>query len=132
MLDWLLLWNFKYFFCCNHSRSSLVTAFIFSLLYSEIVTFVLIISFYFYFNYNACDSLMDRADKGCDENVTTLDFCLEGAVCRKWCSQKACNIHNIVILCWSLFLNVLAWRPATLLKQTLTQVFSCEYCEAFK
>ena len=31
---------------------------------------------------------MDRADKGRDENATTLDFCSEGAVYRKWCSQK--------------------------------------------
>ena len=46
---------------------------------------------------------MDRADKGCDENVTTLDFCLEGAVCRKWCSQKACNIHRKTSVLESLF-----------------------------
>ena len=31
-------------------------------------------------------------------------------------------------LCWGLFLiNLQAWRPATLLKKTSEQVFSCEY-----
>ena len=36
-------------------------------------------------------------------------------------------------LYWSLFLIKLqAFRPATLLKWTPTQTFSCEYCEKFK
>ena len=36
-------------------------------------------------------------------------------------------------LCWSFFLIKLkALRPETLLKQTPTQVFSCEYCSVFK
>ena len=36
-------------------------------------------------------------------------------------------------LCWSLFLiRLQAWRPATLLKKTSTQVLSCEYCEILK
>ena len=35
--------------------------------------------------------------------------------------------------CWSLFkIKLQAWKPATLLKRTLTQSFSCEYCEIFK
>ena len=35
--------------------------------------------------------------------------------------------------CWSIFLTKLhAWRPATLLKETPTQVFYCEICEIFK
>ena len=36
-------------------------------------------------------------------------------------------------LCWSLFLIKLqVWRPATLSKEALTQVFPCKYCEIFK
>ena len=36
-------------------------------------------------------------------------------------------------LCWSLFLIKLQfWGPATLLKKTPTQVFSCEICKLFK
>ena len=36
-------------------------------------------------------------------------------------------------LCQSLFFNKVAGlRPATLLKKTLAQVFSCEYCEIYK
>ena len=36
-------------------------------------------------------------------------------------------------LCRSFFLNKVAGlRPATLLKKTLAQVFSCEFCENFK
>ena len=34
-------------------------------------------------------------------------------------------------LCWSLFL-IKAYGPATLLKETSTQVFSCESCKIFK
>ena len=35
-------------------------------------------------------------------------------------------------LCQSLFFNKVAGRPATLLKKTLAQVFSCEFCEISK
>ena len=36
-------------------------------------------------------------------------------------------------LCWSFFFTKLqAFRPATLLKETPTQVFSCEICEIHK
>ena len=35
-------------------------------------------------------------------------------------------------LCWSRFLIKLAWRPATLLKKTPTQVFSYEICKILK
>ena len=36
-------------------------------------------------------------------------------------------------MCQSLsLLKIKAFRPATLLKSALTQVFSCEYCKAFK
>ena len=36
-------------------------------------------------------------------------------------------------MCWSLFLIKLQdWRPVFLFKETLTQVFFCEYCEIFK
>ena len=36
-------------------------------------------------------------------------------------------------LCWSLFLTkLLAYGPAILLKETPTQLFSCEYCKIFK
>ena len=39
-------------------------------------------------------------------------------------------------LCWSLFFNEVAGlidlRPATLLKKTLTQIFSCEFYEIFR
>ena len=35
--------------------------------------------------------------------------------------------------CWSIFLmKFQAWRPATLIKETPTRVFSCEICEIFK
>ena len=32
----------------------------------------------------------------------------------------------------SLLIKLPGFRPATLLKETPTQVFSCEYCEIFK
>ena len=32
----------------------------------------------------------------------------------------------------SLLIKLQGFRPATLLKETLTQVFSCEYCKTFK
>ena len=36
-------------------------------------------------------------------------------------------------LCWSLlFIKLLAWRPATLLKRDSNKVFSCEIYENFK
>ena len=35
-------------------------------------------------------------------------------------------------LCLSLFFNKVADRPTTLLKKTLAQVFSCEFCEISK
>ena len=36
-------------------------------------------------------------------------------------------------LCWSHFLiKMLAFSPVTLLKETPTEVFSCEYCKKFK
>ena len=36
-------------------------------------------------------------------------------------------------LCWRLFSKKLqTFRPKTLLKETLTQMFSCEHCEIFK
>ena len=35
-------------------------------------------------------------------------------------------------LCLSLFFNKVAGRPTTLLKKTLAQVFSCEFCEISK
>ena len=58
-------------------------------------------------------------------------------------SQRRCPVRKGVLrnfakftgkqLCQSLFLNKVAGlRPATLLKNTLAQVFSCEYCEIYK
>ena len=32
----------------------------------------------------------------------------------------------------SLLIKLQGFRPATLLKETLTQMFSCEYCKAIK
>ena len=57
-------------------------------------------------------------------------------------SHQRCSIEKAVLknfsiftgkhLCWSFFLIQLqAWRPAILLKETPTQVFSCEFCEIF-
>ena len=54
------------------------------------------------------------------------------------CSIKKGALKNFAVLtekhlCWSLFLIKLqAWRHATLLNETPTQVFSWEYCEIFK
>ena len=52
------------------------------------------------------------------------------------CSVRKGTLRNFLgkHLCQSLFLNkVAALRPATLLKKkTLTQVFSCEFCEISK
>ena len=46
---------------------------------------------------------------------------------------KKLTIFTEKHLCWSLFLIKLqTWRPTTLSKKTLTQVFSCEYCETFQ
>ena len=58
-------------------------------------------------------------------------------------SHRRCFITKAVIKnfaiftwkhqCWSLFLiNLKAFRCETLLKEALTQVFSCDYCEIFK
>ena len=40
------------------------------------------------------------------------------------------KILTLKHLCWILFLD--AFRSATLLKETPSQMFSCEYCEIFK
>ena len=54
------------------------------------------------------------------------------------CSVKEDVLKNFAIftgkhLCFGVFFNILqAWRPATLLKETPTQVLSCEYCKLFK
>ena len=58
-------------------------------------------------------------------------------------SHRRCFIKKAVLkhfaiftwkhLCWSLFLIKLQpFRSATLLKETPTQLFSCDYCEIFK
>ena len=58
-------------------------------------------------------------------------------------SHRSCSVKKDALksfakftgkhLCWSLFLNkVEGLRPATILKKTLTQVISCDYCEIFK
>ena len=66
---------------------------------------------------------------------------------RRWCesrsSHRRCSAKKVVLknfavftrkrLYWSLFLIKLqAFRPATVLKSTPTQTFSCEYCEILK
>ena len=66
---------------------------------------------------------------------------------RRWCdsrrSHRRCSTKKVVLknfavftrkhLYWSLFLIKLrAFRPATLLKWTPTQTFSCEYCKILK
>ena len=54
------------------------------------------------------------------------------------CSMKKGILRNFAKftgkhLCQSLFFNKVAGlRPATLLKRSLAQVFSCEYCETSK
>ena len=55
---------------------------------------------------------------------------------RKCSSLKIGVLKNFAMftgkyLCWSLFLIKLQ-RPATVLKETSTQVFFCKYCEIFK
>ena len=58
-------------------------------------------------------------------------------------SHRRCSVKKVVLrnfakftgkhLCQSRFLNkVPVLRPATLLKKTMAQVFSCEFCEIFK
>ena len=54
-----------------------------------------------------------------------------------FCKKRYCSkIFTKFIgehVCWSLFLiKMQAFRPTALLKNTQTQVFSCEYCETFK
>ena len=49
---------------------------------------------------------------------------------RKSCSLQFRNIHRKTPVLESLELQV--WRSATLLKETPTKVFSCEYCNIFK
>ena len=56
-----------------------------------------------------------------------------GCVLQKKVFLKISQISQKKHLCWSLFLIKLqAFRAATLLKEILTQVFSCEYCKIFK
>ena len=65
-------------------------------------------------------------------------FCKKSRSSHQRCSIKKAVLKNIAIftgihLCWSLFLIKLqALRPATLIKETPTQVFFCEHCEVFK
>ena len=52
--------------------------------------------------------------------------------CKKRCSEELRKIYG-KNLCQSLFFNKFAGlRAATLLKETLAQVFSCEFCEISK
>ena len=51
----------------------------------------------------------------------------------KICLLKLLGIFTIKSLCWSLpLIKLQALRPVTLLKKTLTWVFSCEYCKILK
>ena len=48
-------------------------------------------------------------------------------------SPKFCGIHRKTNVPESLFYKVAGLRPANLLKkETLVQVFSCEFCEIFQ
>ena len=49
--------------------------------------------------------------------------------------KKAVLINFAILagVCWSVFLlRLQAFKSATLLKKTTTQVLSCEYCKVFK
>ena len=66
-----------------------------------------------------------------------LNKCLNSRSRHQSCSIKKAVLKNFPIsqenLRWSLFLIELqARRPATVLKETPTKVFFCEYCEHFK
>ena len=55
------------------------------------------------------------------------------AFCKKMCSRKFQKIHRKTPVPVTFFNKVAAFRPATLLKkETLVQVFSCEFCEISK
>ena len=52
---------------------------------------------------------------------------------KKRCSSKFHKIHSKTPVPESFSIKLQAWLPATLLKkETLAQVFSCEFCEIFK
>ena len=70
--------------------------------------------------------------------VISSKFCKKSRSSYQRCSVQKAVLKNFTIftgihLCRSLFLIKLqVFRPATLLKETPTQVFFCEYCEIFK
>ena len=65
-------------------------------------------------------------------------FCCKNHRSSYWrCSVKEGVLKNFAnftgkYLYWSLLINLQDWEPATLLKKTPTQEFSCETCEIFK
>ena len=67
-----------------------------------------------------------------------VNHCVHYRSCHHKCSFKKSILKNFANftgkrLCWSLFLIKLqVWRPATLRKETPTQIFSCEIWEIFK
>ena len=67
-----------------------------------------------------------------------LKNCLNSRSSRQSCSREKAVLENFAIftgkhLRGSLFLIELqAWRPATVLKETPTKMFFCGYCENFK
>ena len=86
-----------------------------------------------YFKYSQFNSYLL---KGIDPNKCNSSVKLRS-------SHRMCSIKNGVLksfakftgkhLCWSVFLNkVSGLRPATLLKEILTQVFSYEFCKIFQ
>ena len=60
-----------------------------------------------------------------------LSEAANGGVVEEIYSLKFCNIHR-EHLCWSPFVKHLkTFRPANLLKETLTQVIPCQYCKIY-
>ena len=81
---------------------------------------------------------MKDKTKKCDQ---WINLWLHGGISRNSFSEVSCikgflkNSAKFTetYLCLSLFLMTFqALRPATLLKVTLTKMFSCEFCDAFK
>ena len=72
------------------------------------------------------------------KNGTTIKCLSISRSSHRRCSVDKGVLKNFAIftgkhLSWSLFLiKFRAFRPATLLKETPTQVFSCKICETFK
>ena len=67
-----------------------------------------------------------------------LKKCHNSRSSRQRCSIEKAALKNFTIFtgkqmrCSLFLIELQAWKPATVLKDTLTKVFFCEYCENFK